>query len=192
MTDYAFIDTETTSLNSRTGDVIEAAWAINQGPINQGVFAHTLENADMQALEINRYWERGMDRWQRGGDWMNPEAADLSFRNEIIRALHGKTIVAENYGFDVGFLAKKLGIEPWHYRKVELSTIAMTVFRLEAPESQTKTRERLIDLGWDIPDNDHTAAADVAGLRACFYALTAIRDALLDGAPLAQYRPVSA
>lgn len=55
----------------------------------------------------------------------------------------------------------------------------MTVFGLAAPEGLNRTADRLRDKGYEIPVNDHTAAADVATLRACHRALTEIRDRFL-------------
>ncbi len=165
-----FLDIETTHLDPRLADVIEAAWAVEDEDTNQIIFEHTLEHADPEALRINRYWERGMDRSCGDGRGVTPH------RMQFIRDLTGATIVAENYGFDCGHLLRKLGLEPWHYRKVELSSLAMYAFGLDRPEGQTKTAVRMRDLGYEIPeDGMHEAVGDVECLRACFRALMDLR-----------------
>lgn len=177
-----FLDAETNSLDTRTGDVIEVAWAINRGPIHSLVFPHTLAFADPVALKINGYFDRGLDRWctdhgqiPRG----SMDAAMTATPMDLIRDLTDATIVAENYGFDCAMLLRKLGFAPWHYRKVEMSSVAKTVFGLRHPEGLAETANRLRDRGYDIPVPDHTARADVAALRACYYALNTERSKML-------------
>ena len=167
-TPIVFLDTETTSLDTRLGDVVEVAWAVEDGPVNRLVFPHSLDHADPKALEINGYWAR---------DLCTPSRAFTQLQQHLIQDLTGATVVAENYGFDLAMLNRKLGFEPWHYRKIELSSVAMTVFNLERPESMRDTTARLRDRGFDIPAGDHTAVADVECLRACYLALRALSDA---------------
>jgi DNA polymerase-3 subunit epsilon len=171
-----FLDTEFTNLDPRLGDLLEAAWAVNHEPIQATVFDHSLEHADPEALRINRYYERGLDRFAIAPGQTTYGITDPQRR--LIRDLSGSTIVAENYGIDVAKLLGKLGFEPWHYRKIELSSVAMTVFDLDRPEGQAKTAARLRDLGYDIPEADHTAEADVECLRACYKALRSERSSL--------------
>lgn len=171
-TPLLFLDTEFTNLDPRLGDVIEAAWAINDGRIHEHRFEHTLGHATPEALAVNRYFERGFDVMADGAGGKE----DQRSRNALLRDLFGATIVAENYGIDCAKLMWKLGFEPWHYRKIELSTAAMTVFNLDRPESMRNTAARLRDLGHDIPIEDHSAAGDVACLRAAYFALRQLRD----------------
>lgn len=164
-----YVDCESTQLDTRLADIIEAAWAVEDNPVTVIRFDHSLLHADPAALRINRYFERDLDRHNSDGRGVT----DL--HRQLIRDLYGSTIVAENYGFDCALLMRKLGFEPWHYRKIELSSVAMTVFDLDRPEGLDKTATRLRDRGHTIPDNDHTAAADVECLRACYTALRAER-----------------
>lgn len=165
-----FIDTETTSLDVSKGQVIEVAWAVNDGPVVSRVLPHTLAFADPKALEVNRYLERGL------GDpavWTTRVKAHDAMRE----AFTGATVVAENYGFDCSFLDYKVfGGEPWHYRKIELSTISMILFNIDRPAGMYDTRNRLIEAGYIIPEGDHSAAGDVACLQACYYALRDLRN----------------
>lgn len=175
---FVYLDGETTGLSPDLHDLFELAWAVDDGPIQEIQFLHTLRNADPAALLLNGYYNRGFERFCTDNRTAI-EVTSVYTTHGLIRDLTGLTIVAENYGFDCAFLGRKLGFEPWHYRKVELSSVAMTVFGLEAPEGLSKTAGRLRDLGYEIPQNDHTAAADVATLRACHVALTDMRDQLL-------------
>lgn len=179
LTRLVYVDTEFGNLDPRLGDTFEVAWAVDDGPVKYLPFLHTRQHATAEALRINGYWERGLDRYctdnvlESGVPMVRQ--ADL---NAFVRDLTGATIVAENYGIDCAKLLTKLGFEPWHYRKIEVSSVAMLVFDLDRPEGLVKTAGRLRDAGYDIPENDHTAVADVLCLRACYEALRAIR---LDG-----------
>lgn len=161
-----FIDTETTGLNTRLHDVIELAWAVNDGPIRTAVLPHTLEHADGAALSINKYYERGLNK---------RPMVDISACDDFTLDARGATVVAENYGFDVAMLAKKIGWEPWHHRKIELSTMAMMEFGDALPANLWRTAQKVRALGYEVPEPDHTAAGDVATLRACYIALREMR-----------------
>lgn len=167
-----YIDTETTGLDSRIHDTIEAAWAVNDTPTRRIVFPHHLEHADMNALNMNGYRERGLDHHTI--HHTEPQTRTALHR-EFVDDLWGSTIIAENYGFDLRMLLAKLGFEPWHYRPIELSSVAMIVFDLDRPEGIRHTATRLRDLGFQIPANDHTAVGDVECLRACYNALRRLR-----------------
>lgn len=180
-----FLDTEFTNLNPLHGDVIEAAWAVDDQPVQEVFFNHTLQGATQDALRINRYFERSLHLYCT--DNVLPTSVVSARQGQVhalTQALMGNTIVAENYGIDVAVLLRKIGFEPWHYRKIELSTYAMSVFNLDRPQGLHFTKERLRDLGYTITENDHSARADVECLRECYNALRAER-ARLSYAPVA-------
>lgn len=168
-----YIDTEFTNLDPRLGDLIEAAWAVNDDVVQETYFDHTLEHADPDALQVNRYYERNLDHFAVAPGETGRGLTDA--QRKLIQDLTGSTIVAENYGIDWIKLLHKIGFEPWHYRKIELSSVAMMVFDLPRPESLTKTAGRLRDLGYEIPEGTHRAYDDVECLRACYQALRAVR-----------------
>jgi hypothetical protein len=176
-TPLVYLDCETTSLDKLRADVLEAAWAKEDGPVRTIDFPHTLHGADPEALRINRYFERNLDvmctdNMMQTGIPSHRQKTFTLFKLDLA----GATIVAENYGFDTAMLLRKLGYEPWHYRPIELSSIAMVVFGLDRPESLHKTAKRLRDWGYTIPMADHSARADVECLRACYKALRADLD----------------
>jgi DNA polymerase III alpha subunit (gram-positive type) len=173
-TTLVFLDTETTGLDKLRSDVIEAAWAVESGPVHSIEFPHTLVGANPEALKINRYFERLLDNMCTDNMMQSslPSHRQSTY-TKLKEDLTGATIVAENYGFDTAMLLRKLGYEPWHYRPIELSTIAMVAFDLDRPESLHKTAKRLRDEGFEIPMADHSARADVECLRACYTVLRA-------------------
>lgn len=164
-----YVDTEFTNLDPRLGDLIEAAWAVEDDVTQETYFDHTLEYAQPEALEVNRYFERNLDRFAVAPGETGRGLTDQ--QRKLIRDLRGATIVAENYAIDCAKLLTKLGFNPAHYRRIELSSVAMTVFDLDRPQSQVKTADRLRDLGYDIPEATHKALDDVECLRACYKAL---------------------
>lgn len=59
--------------------------------------------------------------------------------------------------------------------RIELLSVAMTVFDLDRPEGIRHTANRLRDLGFTVTENDYTAQADVDCLRDCYKALRHLR-----------------
>lgn len=161
-----FLDTETTGLELHH-DIWEIACAVDDGPINSFVVPHSIANADPAALEMNGYWTRGF-----GADVV--QAGD-----SLLRAtLKGATIVGANPAFDATRLQLRWNAQPWHYRMIDISSMAVGVFGSMAfngdgrPEGLAGVRELLLDYyrdsGVGIPEPDHTAAGDVRALRECY------------------------
>lgn len=168
MTDLVFLDTETTGLDPSRHSVWEIAYAVNDGPIESSIVRHSLVNADPFALSINGYLDR--NSWADGAEAYS--LLGVTFEGALIKALKGATLVAANPAFDAGFLAARWGSAPWHYRMLDVEAYAMPVLGHDRPKGLFTIASDLRDLGHDIPAPDHTAAADVATLRASFNALT--------------------
>jgi hypothetical protein len=160
-----FLDTETTGL-SLDHDVWEVAFAIGDGPIVSHVLPHSLKNADPKALSLNGYW----DRFPGGA-----RAVSVGIDVELRLLFEGKTIVGANPAFDAYRLERRWGVAPWHYRLVDVESMAVVVFDLDKPQGLKGIADGLREDGWDIPDPDHTAAGDVATLRAVYTALRSCR-----------------
>jgi DNA polymerase III epsilon subunit-like protein len=158
-----FLDTETTGLDPDRHEVWEVAWAVDEGPIMSAVVPHSLRTADPKALELNGYWTRGFE--QAPGVL----SADVTLR-EI---LTGATIVGSNPAFDAAFLRARWGVAPWHHRLIAVESMAFAVFGYERPKGLAAVADDLRDRGYEIPQPDHTAAADVACLRAVYTAIRA-------------------
>jgi DNA polymerase III epsilon subunit-like protein len=162
-----FLDTETTGLDPERHDVWEIAWAVEDGPIMSAIIPHSLRTADPKALELNGYWGRGFAEPRR-------ESRDVQLR-EI---LDGATIVGSNPAFDSAFLRARWGVAPWHHRMIAVESVAVGVLGYERPKGLAGIAADLRDLGRDIPEPDHTAAGDVAALRAVYTSLRELRRVL--------------
>jgi DNA polymerase III alpha subunit (gram-positive type) len=162
MTDLIFLDTETTGLEYGNHEIWEIAWAVNDGPIEQRILVHSLKSADPKALDLNGY----LVRYPEGARSKGP-MTDLEVRN----VLAGNHIVCANPTFDRIFMFLRWAHEPYHYRSVDVESMALVVFGWDRPRGLKDVSAELRTRGFDIPDPDHTAAKDVEVLRACFNAL---------------------
>lgn len=156
--DLIFLDTETTGLDPNRHEVWEVAFAVGDGPIATYHLEHHLRTADVTALEINGHGKRF-----HGAD---PDA-DLHLR----RVLTGATIVGSNPAFDAAFLSARWGYSPWHHRMVAVESMAMQEFGWDRPKGLADVTTALRAINYDIPQPDHSAAGDVATLRAVYRAL---------------------
>jgi DNA polymerase III epsilon subunit-like protein len=169
MTDnpLVFVDVETTGLDPTTHHVVEVAWAVEDGPIKAFVPWHTLDGATPDALTINRYFERDLDR-MRSDDQPVGEA-------DLLRDLRGATLVGCNPAFDAAFLRKTLGVQLWKHRLIDVAACAMWQFGWDRPRGLADIARALRENGYDIPEPDHTAAGDVSATRSAYQALLDLR-----------------
>jgi DNA polymerase-3 subunit epsilon len=172
MGSLVYLDIETTGLDPLLHDVVDIAWAVEDGDIKSFVPEHNLAGADPAALRINRYFDRGLEIHRRGG-----ELACVALELDLLRALDGSTVVGSNPAFDTAFLRRKLGVAMWHHRLIDVSNVAMMVFNWTRPSGLADVVEELRALGYTIPAPDHTAAGDVESTRAVYLALREIRSA---------------
>lgn len=167
---YLFLDTESLGLSLQFHDIWELAYAIDDSEIFSGFLTHDKTSFESMALEINGYEQRC------------PTHIDGEFENETRRRLmdFGKSgekliLVGANPSFDSSRLSRRWGgIEPWHYRMIDVSVYAMPLFDLDEPPGLLWLREALADAGLNIPEPDHTAAGDVATVREVFYTLQSL------------------
>ena len=160
---FVYLDTETTGLDPDRHEVWEIAYAVDGGPILSGVVAHSLRYADPTALAMNGYLDRGTVGV--------PSDVESICRS----ALEGATLVGANPAFDAAFLRARWGVAPWHYRMLDVEAYAMGALGWDVPKGLATIAEALaVGHGYDIPKPDHSAAGDVATLRACHLALAAI------------------
>lgn len=159
--DLVFIDTETLGLDLNKHDVWEIGWAVGEGPVRSVQVSHNILNADEKALEVNRY----LSRLDAG--------STISQVNELIfrSVLKGKTLVGANPAFDAYRLERRWGVAPWHYRLIDVESMAVPLFDMRKPLGLSNLVLLLRDNGFEIPDNDHSAAGDVATVREVYRAL---------------------
>lgn len=162
MNNLIFLDTETTGLEPEKHDVWEIAWAVNDGEIESAIVPHSLVKADPKALSMNGYYKR-------------IHYVDQGINVDVLirEMLDGGTIVCANPTFDRMFLRARWGMEPWHYRSIDVESMALVVFDWERPRGLKDVAEELRNRNHDIPQPDHSAAKDVEVLRECYHALRA-------------------
>lgn len=161
-----FLDCETTGLDPARHEVWEVAFALEGGPIETVLLPHSLRTADPQALELNGYSRR----FPYGNVPDGGPMADLLLRD----VLAGATIVGSNPAFDTAMLRARWGCAPWHHRLVAVESMALQAFGWEFPRGLADVRTACVEAGFDVPEPDHSAAGDVATLRAVHTALRAI------------------
>jgi len=144
----AFVDTETTHLDPRHGDAWEIAVILRR---EDGVDCEylwqvrpDLTTADPEALTIGKFHERFTvpDGWDAieifpaGGPPLKSTLPEALF--DIQEVLKGAVIVGSNPGFDVAFLTKLLHAHgrklPWHYRPIDIATLAVGALYGKASE----------------------------------------------------------
>ena len=170
-----FLDTETTGLDPTVHGVIEVAWSVDGGPISTLVFPHShlIPTADVRALEVNNYYDRGLG--------LLPVATDdevLDFFN----VLKGNTICGANIVFDANFLTAYYKISqaqaPWNYRMLDIEAFAAGVLCQSGQKMMGlwTIGQFLLEIGYEIPEPRHTAESDVACLIACYQSLRVIQE----------------
>ena len=179
-TDLIFIDTETTGLDPARHKVWEIAYARVEGAVmcSQVDPYETWTHEDPLALSLNRYHSRRRPRYDMGFESDLPAfESDLpaAFEGELIKALQGNTLVAANPAFDAAFLKARWGYAPWHYRMLDIESFAMPILGFDRPQGMATIVRTLTKRGYKVPIPDHTAAADVAALRASYFALLEVQ-----------------
>ena len=208
----AFVDTETTHLDPRKGDVWEIAVIRRREDGVDSEFLWQvrpdLATADPEALKIGRFEERFAipDGW----DALEFMASGTPFRSlipemlfDLQDVLSGAVVVGSNPGFDIAFLTKLLQAHgrklPWHYRPVDIATLAAGyqfgqaasgayggdfAFQADYPQMPYRSYELSRAVGVEPPAKDvaHTALGDARWARDVFDAVTRVQAAALDGA----------
>lgn len=162
MTDLIFLDTETTGLEPEKHEVWEIAWAVNDGPVEERVLVHSLKTADPTALALNGYLRKGPDGVRSLGPIIDIE---------IRQIFAGNTIVCANPTFDRMFLRARWGYEPWHYRSIDVESMAMVVFGWERPRGLADIIRELTARGYAVTQPDHSATRDVEAVRDAYTCL---------------------
>ena len=141
----AFVDTETTGLDPFLHDAWEIAVILRtDGHDTEHTFhiRPDLSNAEPKALEINRYHERtAADGWA----WDDRETA----ARQLYTLLNGAVMVGSNPAFDAEMIAHLFGRyyeqpKPWHYRTIDVATLAVGALYGRASEWTRKD----CDAGW--------------------------------------------
>lgn len=163
--DLVFIDTETTGLELEH-DIWEIAYAIGDGPVVSAIVPHSLQNADLKALEMNGYRVR-----------FQPGFVDRTFDVDLRSRLAGKTLVGANPSFDAYRLQRRWGVAPWRYRMLDVESMAFgLVSGFDSVPGLKNLTGYLQTNGYQVPSNDHSAAGDVAAVREVYKSLLHIKN----------------
>jgi DNA polymerase III alpha subunit (gram-positive type) len=166
------VDTETNGLDPNRHHAVEVGWwDLSTGKRGEFIPTHdvseTLANADIKALQLNRYIDRIADQAQDRDGKKAWELAEL---------LQSNTLVAANPGFDAWVLTKMYSmyeaatvtfLPQWHYRLWDIEAYAAAVLGLNYVPGLVEIC-RMLDIGF-APD--HTAHGDVTATGLCFIAL---------------------
>lgn len=200
MTPLAFIDTETTHLNTDFGHAWEVAVILRDFTDNEPADTEyvwqirpNLTTADQRALEIGRYLERfsvpphaeaAWTGYENGPVLPMPRAEAI---DAILNVLRGAILIGSNPGFDDRFLRKLLGpgSAQWHYRPVDIATLAAGYeygkaasgsygYSYDLPALPYKSRDlsRAVDVEPPGADQAHTALGDARWARDVYDAIT--------------------
>ena len=157
------VDTETTGLDpARHVPVEVAAINVTTGEELYFVPAVTREQlaaADPRAMQINRYYERGLFVGA-ASDW-----------DRLFTMLQGNTLAGANPRFDAAMLIAGCpdAAESWHFRLADLS--AYTAGALGLDPMDLPGLDRCCDLLGVTNEAPHTAMGDARATAACFQAL---------------------
>lgn len=158
------LDTETSHLDPAVGEVLELAYSTwGDDNVRTLIVPHTLINHDAMALEVNRYWQRGLNYRSL---WATPEDFD-----QMKADLYGVTICSANVVFDLGFIDKWIK-DDRHYRVFDFTSWAagrlgwMVTHGMERTGDECRSR-------WPgkVLRPDHTAAGDVRAMKSMYEVL---------------------
>jgi DNA polymerase III alpha subunit (gram-positive type) len=167
MTDFVFLDVETTGLDPDMHEIWEIAWAINDEiPVQERILVHSLKTADPEALKINTYLEHHPQGARSEGPMV-----DLDVRE----VLEGKTLVCANPTFDRMFMRKRWGYEPYRYRSLDVESLAFGILYYDEMKGLKDIATDLRELGYNIADPLHRAWIDVVVVRECYKALREVQ-----------------
>lgn len=168
------VDVETSGLDVDRHTTVEVAWwHLGTGQRGRFIPPHnvstTLANADIEALQINRYIDRIAAFPQ---DHLGDDATELA------ELLHDATLAGSNPAFDARFLTamythydnlELVGVPRWHHRLLDLSAYAAGV--LGIPPTELPGLATVCELLGVTNPAPHTAEGDVTATGQCFLRL---------------------
>lgn len=170
MTRFIAVDIETTGLDVLGAWPIEVAAAEIGNGLVRCCAPHipkvVMADAEPQALQVNRYYERGV--W---ADQLDDQTT-REWAAEFCEWFDGAYLVGANPAFDAAVLGRwlrYLGFQtPWHYRLLDVEAMTMAALSLDAPPSLSKCAAH-----WNIEVQEpkHSAMADALTTANVFEAI---------------------
>lgn len=175
MSELWVVDVETTGLDRNQHVPVEvAAISLKTGreihfvPFITG---EALDNAEPEAIRINRYYERALHKQQLDA------IATLNCYQDLFELLDGRTLGGANPRFDADMLmagyehilAGETSVrkaEPWRYRLSDLSAYTAGLFQLDPAEPPGLAK--CCELLGVTNTAEHTALGDARATRDCF------------------------
>lgn len=165
------VDTETTGLDpARHVPVEVAAINVTTGEELYFVPAVTREQlaaADPRAMQINRYYERGI--------WAERDPLRVAYNwDHLWEMLQGNTLAGANPRFDAAMLIAGCpdAAEVWHHRLADLSAYTAGVLGLDPTD--LPGLDRCCELCGVANEAPHTAMGDARATVACFQVLAGL------------------
>lgn len=170
MRELVIVDIESTGLGTAFHWPLEIA-AINLTSREELHFvpfipASALGDANPQAMQVNRYYERGV--WK---DMLPNLDANQKHYNTLAEMLQGNTLGGANPRFDAAILARFVG-EPWHHRLADVSAYAAGVLGL--PLGDLPGLDKVCDALGVTNAEAHSALGDARATAECFRTLMAL------------------
>lgn len=164
------VDVETTGLHANAR-VLEVA-AVNVETREEFRFVPWIDNdaikwAEPKALQINRYFERGVF-----DDMLDQDDTKAAY--EKLRTwLDGNTLGGSNPTFDAAKIVGPVGGQVWHHRLADLAAYAAGALGL--PPAELPGMEKVCTL-LDVTNFEpHSALGDAFATAECFRKLTLLR-----------------
>ncbi len=174
MPKLAYLDIETGGLDPFQHDILEVAYLRDVDEVEVDVTHFSLaltewKRANPTALKINKYEER---KDELGEIRVTPMYAAA----KLLVELEDYIIVGSNPQFDLTFMRvflheRGMGEPTWHYRCIDLNTLAAGHMGLATP---LKTPEIAEQFNVPLPKDQHTALADATWNMAAYRAI--VRD----------------
>lgn len=176
-----FVDCETTGLDYEKHRPFEIAYGTlrwngeqfidNISVYYPGLTMQEINDADPEALEVNgETYDSLKDKY-----WGKPAGGSEHF----IETLSGATLVGANVRFDARMIEQHvLGREIWKHRLFDIQAFAAGVLGLGYIPGMREIADIVRNMGYMVPEPDHTAEVDTAAVMYSYLGLMDYRSKL--------------
>lgn len=158
MRELIFVDTETTGLDPNTEEMVELTWARLEGDPETLYFG---------VEEVSDFIDNLIGFTKRG---ISGRLSTNDAFTRFLQASEDNIMVAANPAFDKAFI-EAAGIWRFHYRMLDIESYAMCALDLNEVPGMKTIEETLTDMGFTLPEPDHTSRGDVLCMRDAYQIL---------------------